>query len=84
MCVISTPVIVTETEVHALKSKGRGHCRSRVQRWRDIFAHIKPQPHSPHAHFPSGKQTELVHTSSHAILQRGLGKKCKIMQGICL
>ena len=51
------------------------------------YAHIKPQPHGPHAHFPSGQQTELVHISAqqaHAILQMGFGKKCKIMQGICL
>ena len=77
-------MIVNETEVRELKSKGAG---AGVQRWRDIYAHIKPQPHGPHAHFPSGQQTELVHISAqqaHAILQRGLGKKCKIMQGICL
>ena len=64
----------------------RGRGRSRVQRWRDIYAHIKPQPHGPHAHFPSGQQTELVHISAkqaHAILRRGLGKNCKIMQGVC-
>ena len=58
MCVISTPVIVNEMEVRELKSKGAG---AGVQRWRDIYAHIKPQPHGPHAHFPSWQQTELVH-----------------------
>ena len=87
MCLINTPVIVNETEVRELKSKGAWQEQSSALARHTVFSHIKPQPHGPHGHVPSGQQTELVHLSAqqaHAVSQRGLGKKCKIMQGICL
>ena len=51
-----------------------------------LHERILSEKASPYCTFPSGQQTDRVHISAqqaHALVQRGLGKKCTIMQGIC-
>ena len=58
MCVISTAVIVNETELRELKSKGAWQEQSSALA--DMHTEKKPQPHCAHAHFPSGQHTDFI------------------------